>query len=319
MKAVLLQRPNVLELAEIPVPSINENEVLIKIKSGCICNGSDPSIFKGAHWDEFPVVFGHEAFGEIIACGKAISGFSVADMVSWWFKTGAFAEYICINPNEVAMLKIPANICSEEMSILELAMAASRVFINTEIKKGSKLLIVGLGPSGLIMTQIAKSMGAVVVGWDLYESRRSKALALGADKVFDNSREEVSALTVSDGFQADIIIDAFGDDLLEGNKTLNNAIKALKPYGQIISYGQPVNGRVIDVFELQRKCARICGPSNDLNEIRKISVQIIDLLIQGKLDLKSLVSGRVPLCEVSRGLALVTEQPDKYIKILVDI
>ena len=318
MKAQILREPDVLEFAEIPVPLMKENEVLIKIKSACLCNGSDPSILKGAHWDEFPVIFGHEAFGEIIDCGKAVSGFELGDMVTWWFSMGAFAEYICINPDKVAMLKVPSGTCGEEGAVLELAIAAARVFSNLNVKKGSKVLIVGLGPSGLIMTQLAKSMGAVVIGWDLYEMRRNKAMELGAYKAFDNSKDDAVALTIKEGFCADIVIDAFGDDILEGSPTLNNALKVIKPYGQLISYGHPVNGRVIDVFELQRKCVSMRGPENDLNEIRKISAQILDLLIQGRLNLKALVSEKIPLDDINRGIKLVCEQPDKYIKILVE-
>ena len=107
MKALVLESPNVLRYKDIPVPVYGDDEILIKMITACICNGSDPAIISGATWSDFPAVFGHEAFGEITAVGRDVTDYKVGDRISWWFTMGAFAEYAVINPGKVAVVVFP--------------------------------------------------------------------------------------------------------------------------------------------------------------------------------------------------------------------
>ncbi|ANE45755.1 hypothetical protein SY83_04955 [Paenibacillus swuensis] len=322
MKAQILHRPGVLEYMEVPLPSFGSDEVLIRLTRSCICNGSDPAIWAGAHWEQFPIVFGHEAAGEIVACGDAVTGFLPGDRIAWWFTVGAFAEYVAVAPGQVAMVKLPDDVTDDEAPLFELVAAAARAVDAAEIVPGSKVLIVGLGPSGLIMSQLAKIMGAeMVIGWDLYPNRRELGLSLGCDRVYDNGVAGFveSMLEVEAGDPADVVIDAYADDLLPGSSTLNDAIRAVRPGGLIISYGHPQQGRMIDIFELQKKGVTMRGPVNDMIQIRIYMERAVGYVLDGRLNLKALISGRVSLDRVGDGLELVMKQPERYLKILVDI
>ena len=320
MKAQMLLGPSALELNDIPVPDCGEDEVLIKIKRACICNGSDPALLAGAHLDKYPVVFGHEACGEIVERGRNVERFKIGDKVSWWFTMGAFAEYVCVNPMKVAMAILPDSISYDEGSLFELVAAASRAVESAEIKTGSKVLIIGLGPSGLIMSQLAKNLGASeVVGWDLFEMRRRTGLKFGCRKVLDNGLDDVTQKTLDEVSEVNVVIDAFPDDILPNMPTLDYAIKVLKCYGKIVSYGHPRNRRILDIYEFQKKCIQMSGPENRIDRIKQLIERGVDFVMQGKLNLKSLISGRVSLEKVQEGIDLVVRYPDKYIKILVDI
>ena len=66
-------------------------------------------------------------------------------------------------------------------------------------------MILGLGPSGLIMSQLAKIHGASkVIGWDLYPMRREKGLSLGCDNAFDPSLDSVGKLTKGELAESDL-------------------------------------------------------------------------------------------------------------------
>ncbi len=320
MKAQILVKQGMLEFADIPVPQCKDDEVLIKIKKACICNGSDPAILHGAHWNTFPVVFGHEACGEIVECGKNAGDFKPGDRVSWWFTMGAFAEYVSVCPASVAMVKLPAYIGDDEGPVFELVGAAARAVEAAGIHKGSKVLIIGLGPSGLIMSQWARNLGAeTVIGWDLHEMRRKLGLELGCSCVFDNSMGDIVENTLLKAGEADVVIDAYPDDVLPGMPTLNHGISVLRQEGKIISYGHPGNGRLLDNYGLQSKGITLCGPVRDIVKIRGYYEKALKYHEESRLNLKSLITGRVPLAGLEEGIRLVTEQPGSNIKVLVEI
>lgn len=149
--------------------------------------------------------------------------------------------------------------------------------------------------------------------------RREKGLSLGCDNAFDPSSDSVVKLTKNGLGEADIIIDAFGDDILPGEPTFDNAIKLLSYGGLVVSYGHPPKGRRINSFELQSRNALICSPEQDMNAIRKLTEECIGFVITGKLNIKNLVSATLPLSQVSKGLEMVVNHPDKYLKIIIDI
>ncbi|WP_028611580.1 zinc-dependent alcohol dehydrogenase [Paenibacillus harenae] len=320
MKAQILHEPGVLKLEQIPIPPCGSQDVLIKLKTSCICNGSDPAIMAGAHWDTFPIVFGHEACGTIVECGSEVSRFQVGDRVAWWFTVGAFTEYVIVKPEQVAMVKLPSSISDDEGPLFELAGAAIRAVAAAEIKSGDKVLIVGLGPSGLIMSQLAKNMGAgTVIGWDLYAMRRELGLKLGCDGVFNNDSGTVREQVISEFGEMDIVIDAYADDQLPGAPTIGDAIAVMRQGGTLISYGHPQRGRMIDIYHFQRKQLTMRGPVNDIELVREYLQKAVDYALQGKLSLAPLISGRVALDQVAEGLELVVNHPEQYLKLLVDI
>lgn len=320
MRAQVLTGPGELQFMDIPVPVYNSEEFLVKIEKACICNGSDPAILYGSHGRNYPMVFGHEACGVIIACGEDVKGYRVGEKISWWFKTGAFAEYISINPDKIAVVKLPESAGIDEGPLFELVGASARAVEAAGDLSGKRILIIGMGPSGLLMSQWAKHSGASeVIGWDLYQMRRETGLRLSFDKVFDDNDDKIVETTLGLAGEADVIIDAFPDDVLKGRNTLNNAIRTLRKGGLVICYGQPENGRAIDVKALQNKSAAIKVPINDIDAIRGFYGKATAMYNRGELSLKPLITGRVWLENILDGIGMVVDYPNRNLKILVDI
>lgn len=318
MWAQVLTAPKRLEYMQIAIPRHSPREVLVKLSTAAICNGSDPTIFDGLEAYPTPLVFGHEPFGKIVACGDEVEGFAVGERLSWWFTLGAFAEYVAFDPTKAIVIRVPETIPAEEAPLLELVTASIRAVRPADVNASSGVLILGLGPSGLIMSQRAKILGASrVVGWDLYPMRREKGLRLGCDAVFDPRDGELIERTRGCIGEADVIIDAMGNDALPGEPTLDYALQILKKGGKVVSYGHPTGGRKFSPFLLQGKGAVICPPEQDPRKIQQLMQGCLDDVVKGRLKLGPLVSEVIPLSQVEQGLAKVRDHPEQYLKIII--
>ena len=86
MKALIMRGPNQYAIEEVPIPTYNDDEVLVKVEAVAIC-GSDPVLIAGGSLSDglpgtLPFTPGHEGAGVIVACGKNVRGFSVGDRVA---------------------------------------------------------------------------------------------------------------------------------------------------------------------------------------------------------------------------------------------
>lgn len=311
MKALMLRAPGQLCYEDVPLPRCGEREVLVRLERACICNGSDPGLYLGHTDIPFPFVFGHEACGVIVHTGAQVTAFRPGERVSWWFTVGAFAEYVAVAPEKVCMVRVPDTLSIDAAPVLELAVASSRAALVFPAR-GKRVLIIGLGPSGLLMAQMLRAEGAEwIAGWDLYESRRALGFRLGCDQTC-----HPLAGGVSESF--DVVIDAMGDDLLPGEETLARAIGRMREGGMIISYGHPVHGRRFDPYFFQSKRLSMRGPENRMPAIRALSARVMSLIAAGALDLHPLVTARVPLRGTRAAFMRHLTAPEENLKIVID-
>jgi len=234
MKAIVKHRPEEggLILADVPVPTPGENEVLIRIKKTAIC-GTDVHIY---NWDEWaqrtiktPQVIGHEFVGEVVSAGRGAAHFTPGMLVSGEGhivcgtcrhcitgrahlcratvgigvnQDGVFSEYIAIPANNVW-------ICDEKISpdILAIQDPLGNA-VHTALAfnaLGEDVLITGAGPIGLMSVPIIKRAGARnIVVTDVNPARLLMAKELGATAVVDVRTENITdvfpALNIKEGF-----------------------------------------------------------------------------------------------------------------------
>ncbi|MFO6495503.1 MULTISPECIES: L-threonine 3-dehydrogenase [Bacillus] len=232
MKA-LIKNPGepgaVLEL--VPIPQIDQHEVLIKVKAASIC-GTDVHIY---NWDEWaknrikpPYVFGHEFSGEVVQAGENVTSVKEGEYVSAETHIvcgkcipcltgkkhvcrntqilgvdteGCFAEYVKVPAENI--WKNPSGMPEDLASIQEpLGNAVHTVL--SGITAGDKTAIVGCGPIGLMAVAVAKAAGASqVIAIDKNEYRLDLAVQMGATETISIEKEDplknVSALTNREG------------------------------------------------------------------------------------------------------------------------
>ena len=317
MKAWVLVEPERLELLEVDVPVPRADQVLVKIDRACICNGSDPGIYHGHEAYPTPLIFGHEASGRIVEAGEAVRGFAAGDRVCWWFEAGAFAEYQTVTPGNVAMFCVPEEITRDQAPVMELVLASCRALMDRPPKEGRRRLTVcGLGPSGLVLIQYARALGYErVTGWDLYESRRKLALSLGADAVCDP--RELTEKSVAEMEEADVGVLMMGDDVLDGEPTATLLMRAVRPGGEIISYGHPEKGCRFSPYVFQSRNLRMAGPVNDIETIREKGTEAVRMAADGRILIEPLITHRIGFLQLKEAFLHLLERPEDQIKVIL--
>jgi NADPH:quinone reductase-like Zn-dependent oxidoreductase len=230
-----------LQIRDIPTPEITPDEILVEVRAASV-NPIDWKIGQGMMGDrygnDFPMVLGLDASGVVVKVGNAVTEFSEGDEVYARSDNGAgkcYAEYVALNPRTVA--RKPASLTHVEAAAVPLAALTPLVGLRdcAGLKADDRVLIIGAsGGVGVFAVQIAKLMGAEVTA--VCSSRNVDWVkALGADRVFDYTKEQVPQA----GDDYDVIYDAVGAQTYESAKP---ALKAEGLYLTLV----PVPG--IDFF-----------------------------------------------------------------------
>ncbi|KRN13185.1 alcohol dehydrogenase, zinc-containing [Fructilactobacillus fructivorans] len=218
----------------IPVPQINDNEVLVSIRASSL-NPIDYTIQSGKIKIimpyKLPITVGNDFSGTVVRVGKKVTKFKLDDQVYGRpddFQSGTLTEFIAINENDIA--KTPRNLSLTDASAVPLTgLTSYQALIEIgKLKKGQKVFIqAGSGGVGTMAIQIAKAVGAYVAtttskkNFDLVRS-------LGADQVIDYHTTDFSEVLKN--------YDSAFDT--QGGKTLSKTFKILKPGGKLVT----VNG-----------------------------------------------------------------------------
>ncbi|SEI53130.1 NADPH:quinone reductase [Dyadobacter sp. SG02] len=243
MRAIILKEvgaPENLVLADVPVPEIAPNEVLIKVKAISI-NPVDAYVrrtqaaldyvyrYQGT---EPHIILGWDVAGIVTEAGSEVPRFKAGDEVFGNFKfvgqANAYAEYVAAPETEVVLK--PAHVSFEHAAAATMAaMTAWQSLVNVgKIQKGDKVIIHGAsGGVGHYAVQLAKHFGAYVIGV-ASEANRDFVMGLGADEFIDYRSQQFEALVTD----ADIVHDAVWS---EDDKHLERSLKALKPGGTLLS------------------------------------------------------------------------------------
>jgi L-iditol 2-dehydrogenase len=241
MTAAVLYGKEDVKIEKVPIPLVEEGEVLIKVQVALTC-GTDLKVYQRGYHAKMivpPALFGHELAGTIEEVGAGVRGFKKGQRVvalnsapcgrcffcskhqenlceDLMFINGAYAEYIKIPARIVAknMIEIPAGVSYEAAAMTEPLACVIRGLHQTNVHIGDTVVIIGAGPIGLMMLQAAKLAGANVIAVVKRDGQVSAAKKFGADEVVQITRVEdpigaVRALTAS-GRGADIVIEAVG-------------------------------------------------------------------------------------------------------------
>ena len=197
MRAIVVEKPFEMRIANVNMPSIRDNEVLIKVISGGIC-GSDIGIYNGTNsLAKYPCLIGHEFGGKVVNIGKNVTSIKLNDIVAvdpvrscgncyacrigrhnvcanlevmGVHRDGGFAEYVATPAKFVYPLDM-TKLDARFASLVEPYSIGVQVNHRGNVTKGDKMLIMGSGPIGLCIMQVAKSRGASVMMTDIFNER----------------------------------------------------------------------------------------------------------------------------------------------------
>ncbi|MCU1576097.1 MAG: gutB 1 [Leifsonia sp.] len=325
MRASVLLAAQSLALEERPVPRLDPDQVLVEVTAVGVC-GSDVHFWhEGRLGDwvvEEPLVLGHESGGRIVAVGTAIDASRVGERVSIepqrpsptsretmsgrynldpamrFYATpgvdGAFAQYVAIQ-SQFAW-PIPDSISDDAAALMEPLSVAVASAQKGSFTVGSRVLITGAGPIGILVAQVALAYGASeVIVSDVSEGRRSAALKFGATRVIDPVAEDIAALDLN----VDTFVDASGAAV-----AVRSGMNAVRPGGVVVLVGMGASEIALPVTVIQNRELVVTGIFRYANTWPTA----IELVRSGKVDLDSMVTGHFGLDDVDAALRS-TAQP----------
>lgn len=320
MKALIFETPNKPIIADVPMPTINDTEVMIKTRTVGICH-SDYELLAGRYIIpiSYPVTPGHEWCGEIVEVGKAVKNFKVGDRVvgECVVKTperlhhfgfsmdGADREYFNVNPDWLH--KLPDQVDDMRGSMIEPFTCGFYAVLRSGGTNASETVVVsGGGTIGLVTAAAALGMGARVIVADPLLHRREIAKKLGAEAIdpINRGAEQIKELTNGKG--ADMVVECAGHDA-----SLAAVFDYVAQDGRMSMVGINIGRKIssnLGLIQLKNLTVRGCIGSPG------VWPAAICFLDRTGIDLSPIQTHKFPLCEAVKGFEL-GQDPKSCIKI----
>lgn len=260
MKAMVYNGPKKLQIEEVNVPEIGDRDILVKVKYCGVC-GTDIHIYQG-DGGSFevtpPLIMGHELSGIVEQTGKLVTKVKKGDLVSvdpndmcgecYFCKNameqfclsnkgygttvdGGFAEYIVAGEKQVFLFREGTDALTAAMA--EPLSCCIHGIDLCNITTGSEVLVMGGGPIGLIMMQLARMSGAAkVILSEPVAEKRELGLKLGADLVVDPMKEDLEEVLRNNCKNINTVIECVGNP-----KTIENAIDLAGKGATVMLFG----------------------------------------------------------------------------------
>ena len=327
MKAATILQPKQIEVQELPVPEPAPGELLVRVMASGIC-GTDVHIFQGEYLGSYPIIPGHEFAGVIEQIGSAVTRFKVGDRVAvepnlpcdncinclnnrqnfclnWQAvgvtRPGGMAQYVSVP--EKAVFDI-GDLPFEQGAFMEPLSCVLHGLERLDLTVASRVLLLGAGPIGLLLLQGLRLNGAAeVIVADKNPDRAALAQSLGADR-------SLTRLDEIERDAYDAVVDATGAVAVMG-RTLDFA----RPGGKILLFGVPPAGQrmSVEAFPIFQKGLTILSSYTSLRN----SYQALGLLKSRSIRVERLISHRLALEELQRGIGIIEKGNEPVYKVMI--
>jgi NADPH:quinone reductase and related Zn-dependent oxidoreductases len=236
MKAIQIRQtggPEALELVDLPIPIPGPGQVLIRVESVGL-NFIEIYFRKGQYKTALPMVPGSEASGTVEELGPGVQGFKAGELVASTSVMGSYAEYALVPAAQ--LVKVPSGLSPEKAAaaMLQGMTAHYLAFSTFPLKAGDTALIhAGAGGVGLLLTQMARHIGAHVITTVSTVAKAELSREAGAEEVILYSEQDFEAEVkrITGGKGVDVVYDSVGKTTFE--KSLN----CLRPRGLLALFG----------------------------------------------------------------------------------
>lgn len=321
MKALVLKEYRQFAIEDFPVPTLQPNEVLVRVRVCGIC-GSDVHGMDGSSGRRIPpIVMGHEAAGVIAEIGSAVTGWSKGDRVTFdstvscgecWYcrrgeinlcenrrvlgvscgeyrRHGAFAEFVAV-PQRI-LYRLPDNLSFEQAAMVEAVSVAVHAIERTPLELNAAVAVVGTGMIGLLVVQVLRARGCgKIIAIDLDEGKLKLANRLGATHTIKASepdlQERICALTSGRG--ADAAFEVVGLPA-----TVKTAIESVRKGGSVTLVGNLKAQAELPLQAVVTRQITLIGTCASAGEYPAC----LDLIASGKVNVTDFISATPPLEE----------------------
>lgn len=336
MKALQYLGPRQLQFADLPKPTLSETDVLLKIKKVGIC-GTDLHIYNGGMNVPTPIVLGHEFVGDVVEVGSNVHHVKVGDKavgehvigcgtcvycregkrnlcikpaVIGLHKPGVLAEFLVL-PKQL-VYPLPPNVDYDAGVLVEPISIAVYAVRKAAVDVGQTVAVIGQGPIGLFVDQVAKANGGIVYGLDIQDNRLHYAKEKHyVDQTINSSQSDalqiLGQMTNTDG--ADVVFEAVGIE-----KTAQLALDLARPGGKVVVLGVFEHDVLVNMMQVVKKELTVMGSWTCLYAFEPT----IQLLASGRVLADGLITHRYAFGDAIKAFEESSKYTDNRIKTVIE-
>jgi L-iditol 2-dehydrogenase len=344
MRAAVYRGPGGISIESVETPLIGRGEILIRVESCGICHTDLKKIEHNLLPP--PRIYGHETAGVVAAVGDRVTKYAPGDRVivfhhipcrqcffcdrrlyaqcpvykkvgvSAGFEPagGGFSQYVRVMDWVVnrGVEIIPDGVSFDQACWVEPVNTCLKAVELLGLQRIARVAILGQGPIGLIFTMLVKRLGATVLATDTIEFRRNFSERFGAFAFDPRERAfEIAMKTETDGRGADVVIVATNVPGL-----VEQALRMSRPGAQVLLFAQTSTTERIEICG-----ADICVSERVLLGSYSADIDLqaesARLVFSGELPLEQLISHRVSLDSIERGIAIAQHPTERSLKVVV--
>ncbi len=236
MKAIQVRKvggPEALEFVDVPLPEPEVGEALVEIKAIGV-NFIDVYFREGRYPSPLPFTVGQEAAGVVAKVGSGVTSIKPGDRVAYTGVQGSYAEYVALDAERLVALPESLDFAQAAAAMLQGMTAHYLVHDSYRLRAGDTALIhAAAGGVGLLLVQMAKSIGARVIGTVGSESKAALVREAGADDVIVYATHDFAAETkrLTGGHGVHVVYDGVG------KSTFDRDFDVLRPRGYLVLFG----------------------------------------------------------------------------------
>lgn len=341
MKTAVLTSLKNIELQEREIPTPEDDEVLIRVRAVGLC-GSDVHYYEHGRIGSFivkkPIILGHEASGDIVKVGKKVEHLKEGQRVAIepgatcgecvhcrtgrynlcphveFLATppydGAFCEYVTMRADLV--FPIPDSMSYETAALVEPFSVGVHAVRRGDLKQGETVIIMGMGPIGLVTAAAAKMAGAqTIIGVDLEQSRLDVAKEMGANYTInlreENLEDKVNEYT--NGMGVDLAIETAGSP-----KAVQGCISSVRRGGRVTIVGMsPQDGVPISISQIIDKEIDVKG----IFRYHHTYPAAIDMLSNSEINIERIITNEYQLSETAVAFEQSINDKANTLKIII--
>ncbi len=334
INAICLTEPGKVGIKKFDYPIKKENEALIKIESMGIC-GSDVGAYRGTNpLVTYPRILGHELVGTVIEVGEGIpNNISRGDRVivdPYIYCDSCYPcsigrtnccenlkvlgvhidggmQEIFTHPAKM-LIKVPDNLILDQLPLAEPLTIALHALHRTKLKSGEHITIIGAGAIGLMAALAAKEYGATPILIDILDKRLEYAKSIGINYVINPSKEnDIECIKkITNNRLSEVVVEASG-----ANISVQNTLKYVAFAGRIALTGWPKTEIPLPTNIITFKELNIYGSRTSKGEFE----EALDLLSKGKVKPQDIISQTIKFNEIPQYLEMLSDTPEKFLKI----
>lgn len=330
MKALVLTGKSQVEYREVLTPTCPDDGFLIRVDSVGLCGSDVRTYFYGHQHVKYPCILGHENVGTIMEAGKNVEEYKVGDRIivnpvlpcgkCWYCQKGlqhicsdrltyghhiqgGFAEYMVIpgiGIEKGQILKIPNNVSSDKIVIVELLSSIVNAQEYADVTLGETVVVFGTGPIGCLHSEVARLRGAKkIIMIDINDGRLELAKKFsGTDFINSSVSNPVeTVLKLTKGFGADVAIVA-----APSVEAQSQALKLLRKRGRLVIFGgvskdnpyTKLDSNFIHYNEIAILGTFAYGPNN--------FKKAFDLVVNNMINTDGFITHILPLEEMEQGV-----------------